>query len=157
HLALARQRQPEWCGCPPRRTAMTHTSTPPAWVDAILDRSVLPVDQADTWSEGILKVDVVDSDPTIQWYESQGGADFQDRMQIPFTMTSLDTPLYHEILENERPADADAVVIDVGAGDGRNTLPFLKWGYRRVVAVEPVRASLVRLRQRAVQEFPDAT
>src|SRR5262249_25302122 len=28
--------------------------------------------------------------------------------------------------------------------------------YRRVVAVEPVRASLVRLRQRAVQEFPDA-
>jgi SAM-dependent methyltransferase len=45
--------------------------------------------------------------------------------------------------------------VDVGAGDGRNTLPLLEWGCQRVIAVDPVAASLHRLREHAYRICPD--
>jgi hypothetical protein len=51
-------------------------------------------------------------------------------------MTALDTHVYHGYLAELRPNDSDALIVDVG-GDGRNTIPWLNWGFRRVVVIDP--------------------
>jgi ubiquinone/menaquinone biosynthesis C-methylase UbiE len=47
------------------------------------------------------------------------------------------------------------VVADIGAADGRNTEPFLQWGYERVVATDISVESLARLRHRVAEEHPE--
>ncbi len=106
------------------------------------------------WENGISRFDVADADPSIAWYESIGGTRFHERMQIPFTMSALDAPIYRSFLEQVRPGRLDAVIVDIGAGDGRNTLPWLAWGYERVIAVDAVSASLVRLRALLSERHP---
>jgi SAM-dependent methyltransferase len=122
----------------------------PPWSGDVLDG--LPSRAED----GVLEGGLPEDDPGIQWYEAKGGARFEQRAHVPFAMSSLETPLYHDWLRGHRPEDRDEVVVDVGAGDGRNTLPFLEWGYRRLVAVEPIRAALLRLRDRARATTSDA-
>jgi ubiquinone/menaquinone biosynthesis C-methylase UbiE len=107
------------------------------------------------WEGGIARFAVEADDPSIAWYQSVGGAHFQERMQIPFTMSALDTPVYHSFLEQVRPGRLDAVIVDLGAGDGRNTLPWLTWGYRQVIAVDAVAASLLRLRAYLCAQYPE--
>jgi SAM-dependent methyltransferase len=63
--------------------------------------------------------------------------------------------VYHEYLTAFRPKDTCAAVIDVGAGDGRNTLPWLDWGFQRVIATDAVFSSLARLRERLVTDHPE--
>jgi SAM-dependent methyltransferase len=98
------------------------------------------------WDAGIARFDVSDSDAQIAWYRSKGGANFQERIRIPFTMTGLDMPVYHSHLARIAPADKAGVIVDVGSGDGRNTTPWLDRGYQRVIAVDPIPAALERLR-----------
>jgi SAM-dependent methyltransferase len=91
-------------------------------------------------------------DPSIAYYESIGGAHFYERSSMPFAMSSLDTPVYHAYLSELRPLEPDRPVIDVGGGDGRNALPWLRWGHRRLVVIDPVLVALKRFRERIVSE-----
>lgn len=117
----------------------------PAWAARVLDLSTESPAGRPLWQDGVLSFGVAKEDPVIAYYESRGGSRFHERTRIPFTMTSLDTPLYHSMLEEILPADPDALVVDVGSGDGRNTLALLRRGCRRVIAVDPVRPSLLKL------------
>lgn len=149
-------------------TAPPHAA-PPAWATEVLAcpacRSPLSrqesslrcarCETAGRWDAGIARFGVQDQDPSIAWYEAAGGTCFQDRAQIPYTMSSLDTPVYHSYLQRNQPGSSRDIVVDLGAGDGRNTLPWLAWGYERVVAVDAVVASLARLRTHLLHEHPD--
>jgi SAM-dependent methyltransferase len=106
------------------------------------------------WERGILRVTEASVHPSVRWYRSVGGARFHERTRIPFTMSSLDTPVYHHIFERLRPASTSSLIVDVGAGDGRNTHPWLAWGMTRVVATDAVFASLDRFRARLEKEHP---
>ncbi len=108
-----------------------------------------------TVEQGIYRFSVRADDEATNWYVAKGGSDFRARMQIPFTMSSLDAAVYRSYLEKIRPASLDAVIADIGAADGRNTEPFLQWGYRRVIATDVSVASLARLRQRVAEEAPE--
>jgi SAM-dependent methyltransferase len=127
------------------------TSRLPPWGLQVIDGSAL-ADAADNILEGGVPGD----DPGIQWYEARGGAHYEERARVAFAMSSLDTPLYHDWIRSHAPEDREAVLVDVGAGDGRNTLPLLEWGYRRLVAVDPIRAALARLGDRARTGHADA-
>jgi SAM-dependent methyltransferase len=105
--------------------------------------------------DGILRFGVPPEDPSIAWYVNKGGSTIRQRAQVPYTMMSLDTPLYHSYLERLRFDDLEGLVVDVGAGDGRNTELWLGWGYRRVIALDATFSSLQRLRERIEASCPD--
>jgi ubiquinone/menaquinone biosynthesis C-methylase UbiE len=107
------------------------------------------------WEQGIARFGVFGGDPSIGWYQAIGGTHFHERMSIPFTMSSLDAPVYHAYLENLKPESPESVIVDVGAGDGRNTAPWLEWGYHRVLATDAVVSSLARFRSRISEEHPE--
>jgi SAM-dependent methyltransferase len=113
----------------------------PHWAKTLLNPAAL----AENWRDGIYGESQASADLATQWFEAKGGSNFNDRMRIPFTMSSLDSPVYRDTLKEFCPTDPDAVIVDVGAADGRNTLPLLNWGQRRVVPVEPIYQSLRRL------------
>jgi SAM-dependent methyltransferase len=144
-------------------------AAPPAWATGLLAcprchaplRFAPPVlccgdcGEVGHWEDGIACFDVPDNDPSIAWYQSVGGTRFHERTQIPQTMSSLDTPIYHSYLAGVRPDCRKSVIVDLGAGDGRNTLPWLSWGYERIVAVDAVAASLARFRAHLSEEHPE--
>jgi SAM-dependent methyltransferase len=103
---------------------------------------------------GILRFAVTE-DASIAWYKNRDGSHFFERRQVPYSMSTLDTPVYHEYLAAFRPKDTCAAVIDVGAGDGRNTMPWLDWGFQRIIATDAVFSSLARLRERLVTDHPE--
>src|SRR5258705_12638572 len=118
----------------------------PAWAAGILDGTVNT-----TILDGIVRVAVAGEDASIRFYRAVGGAHFQERSTVGYAMTTLDTSVYHGYLAEFRPPDMDAIVVDVGGGDGRNAMPWLEWGYRRRVVVPPVTAALARLRHRSAE------
>jgi len=103
---------------------------------------------------GIVRVPIPD-DAGIAFYRAVGGPHFHERADVPYAMSALDTPVYHAHLASIRPTDPDALIVDVGGGDGRNALPWLDWGGRRVVVVDAVGAGLERLRERLARERPE--
>jgi ubiquinone/menaquinone biosynthesis C-methylase UbiE len=109
---------------------------------------------AGKWVEGIACFNIAEQDTSIAWYKAKGGSNFLRRLDTPFTMSSLDTFVYHGYLAELKPPKSDAIIVDVGAGDGRNTLPWLKWGYQRVIALDPIFVSLARLRDHVAKEAP---
>ena len=98
---------------------------------------------------------IATTDRSIEFYRDVGGAHFHERAAVPYAMSALDAEVYHGYLAELRPDDLDAVVLDVGGGDGRNAVPWLRWGFRRVVVVDPVRDALARLRERLAAEHAD--
>jgi SAM-dependent methyltransferase len=94
-------------------------------------------------------------DRSIEFYREGGGAHFHERAAVPYAMSALDTGVYHDYLAELRPDDLNAVILDVGGGDGRNAVPWLRWGFRRVAVIDPVRDALARLRGRIAAEHPD--
>ncbi len=70
-------------------------------------------------------------------------------------MSSLDTPIYHARIDDVLPADRDAIIVDVGGGDGRNAGHCLNRGCRRVIVVDAVAEALMRFRQRVAEHNPD--
>jgi SAM-dependent methyltransferase len=153
---------------PPAQAAAVVPSAPPAWARAVLacPGCRAPLSSAGNsfqcprcgavgrWEDGVARFPTPEDDPSITWYESVGGTRFHERMQIPFTMSALDAPVYHSFLEQVRPGRLDSVIVDIGAGDGRNTLPWLAWGYERVIAVDAIAASLARLRAGLMDQHP---
>jgi ubiquinone/menaquinone biosynthesis C-methylase UbiE len=104
---------------------------------------------------GILRFQMVSADPSIEYYRTIGGAHFHERSAVPFAMTSLDTPVYHDYLREFAPDSHDSLVIDVGGGDGRNAVPWLKDGFKRVVVIDATAAALFRFRARILAENPE--
>lgn len=107
------------------------------------------------WEGGIVRFGVPTVDASIAWYKDMDGTHFHERMQIPFTMSSLDTPVYHSYLERLRPSCSESIIVDAGAGDGRNTEPWLAWGYQRVIATDAIISSLARFQSRVHNEHPE--
>lgn len=98
--------------------------------------------------EGIICFSVPDDDPSIKYYGAQGGTHFHERSQIAYTLSNLDTPVYREHLKALAPKNRNALIVDVGGGDGRNTEPWLQWGFQRIVLIDPIRSSLIRFQGR---------
>jgi ubiquinone/menaquinone biosynthesis C-methylase UbiE len=101
---------------------------------------------------GILRFNIPTGDPSTEYYRTMGGAHFHERAAVPYAMTALDTPVYHDYLREFTPDDHDLLVVDVGGGDGRNALPWLRWGFKRVVVVDSTAAALSRFRTRILAE-----
>jgi ubiquinone/menaquinone biosynthesis C-methylase UbiE len=96
--------------------------------------------------QGILRFKMPRGDPSTEYYRTIGGAHFHARSAVPYAMTALDTPVYHDYLRQFAPDDHDVLVVDVGGGDGRNAIPWLQWGFKRVVVVDSSAAALSRFR-----------
>ncbi len=105
--------------------------------------------------DGVVRVAVPGEDPSISFYRAVGGPRFHERSQVGYAMTTLDTSVYHGYLAELRADDPDALVVDVGGGDGRNAMPWLEWGCRRMVVIDPAGAALERLRTRISQRNPE--
>lgn len=104
--------------------------------------------------QGILRFGVSANDPSIQFYQKVGGANFHDRSKVGYAMTTLDTPIYADYLKLIRPAKTGALVADIGGGDGRNAMPWLHETDARVVVVDPIFDGLYRFRKRLEAEHP---
>jgi ubiquinone/menaquinone biosynthesis C-methylase UbiE len=105
--------------------------------------------------QGILRFDTPGRDPSTEYYRAMGGAHFHERSAIGYAMTTLDTPVYHDYLRDLVPDNRDSLITDVGGGDGRNALPWLQWGFKRVVVIDSTGAALVRFRNRVLAENQD--
>jgi SAM-dependent methyltransferase len=141
----------------------------PAWAEAVLaepgggapvtianDRIFSAKGEALGFVEaGVVHFGVPQDDPSIRFYQSVGGANFQERAKVGYAMGSLDTPVYADYLKLIRPAGKQALVADIGAGDGRNALPWLAETDARLVLVDPIPESLARFGQRLAQEHPE--
>ncbi len=106
--------------------------------------------------QGILRIPVPSPDEGIAYYRSIGGTHFHERSTATLSMSALDTPVYHRYLQDVRPQSPEDVIVDIGGGDGRNTLPWLQLGYRRIVLVDAVFDALLRFRERLIETMPDA-
>ena len=102
--------------------------------------------------QGILRFSMPSGDQSTEYYRTIGGAHFHERSAVSYAMTALDTPVYHDYLRGFAPDDHNILVVDVGGGDGRNALPWLQWGFRRVVVVDSTAAALSRFRARILAE-----
>src|SRR5262249_34503497 len=109
---------------------------------------------AGTIVNGVACFPIPASDPSIEFYHDVGGARFHERAAVPYSMSALDTEVYHGYLADLRCDNLDTLIVDIGGGDGRNAVPWLRWGFRRVVIVDPVRAALSRLRARLAVDNP---
>jgi SAM-dependent methyltransferase len=107
------------------------------------------------YEAGIACFDVPRNDASIAWYHAADGTHFHERMQVPYTMSALDTPVYHALMREAAPPHHSSVILDLGAGDGRNTEPLLTEGYERVIAVDAIASSLARLRARLAADHPE--
>jgi hypothetical protein len=105
--------------------------------------------------DGIASFPVSNNDDSIDFYERIGGPRFHERAAIPYSMSALDTDIYHRYLSELRGDNFDSLIVDVGGGDGRNTVPWLRWGFRRVIIVDPIRAALARFRTRVQTQRPE--
>src|SRR5205085_3546043 len=105
--------------------------------------------------QGIVRLPMRTTDQNITAYKTVGGAHFFERSQVPFAMSALETPVYHDYLDDLKPDEPDAVIVDVGAGDGRNSYPWLERGFRRIVMIDAVADALMRFRSRIEAEHPE--
>lgn len=107
-----------------------------------------------SWRQGIASFAVDHKDPVVSMYESFGGPTLYDRMKVPYTNSALDAPVFHAFVRQIRPASKLAPIVDIAAGDGRNTEVWLDWGYRRVVATDAIAPALMRIRDRLAKHKP---
>jgi SAM-dependent methyltransferase len=100
----------------------------------------------------VIRFPLSSPDDSIAFYRSIGGPHFFERSSTPFAMSSLDTPIYHERLDEVLPADPESIIVDVGGGDGRHAIHCLRRGYRRVVVIDAVADALARFRSRLAEQ-----
>lgn len=122
----------------------------PPWAHEIIDLAV-----AKNVRDGVLHSLFDGESSGIDYYRSVDGAHMHERANVSYAMSTLDTAAYRERLQAIRPASLDALIVDVGGGDGRNALPWLEWGYRRVVVVDPIVSGLHRFRSRVLERNPE--
>ena len=130
--------------------ALPGTETAPAFERGLLLGSEGQV--GGTVDRGIARFPIPEVDSSIDFYRGIGGARFHERSAVPYATSALDTEIYHGYLAELRPENVEAVIVDVGGGDGRNTLPWLRWGFRRVVMIDAAYAALARFRDRIAAE-----
>jgi SAM-dependent methyltransferase len=121
----------------------------PDWARALL------ADESGVVDGGVM---IFDFEPHegVTWYEGKGGTFFlQRRAEAAFAMSAIDTPVYGALLEAGAPGPRDAVIADVGCGDGRVVLELLDRGHERILAVDPILDSLRRLRAHLEEHRPD--
>ena len=94
-------------------------------------------------------------DASIDYYKGVGGAHFHERAASALAMTTLDTATYHRYLDRLMPLPTGALVADIGAGDGRNVMPWLEKTDCKLVAADAVGEALGRLRSRIVASHPE--
>jgi len=104
--------------------------------------------------QNVVRFPVAVVDDIITFHRSIGGPRFFERSATPFAMSSLDTPIYHACLDEILPSNSEAVVVDVGGGDGRNAIHCLRQGLRRVVVIDVVADALIRFRRRLADLHP---
>lgn len=103
----------------------------------------------------ILRFPVADSnDESIAYFRNLGGTRFHERSSVPFAMSTLDTPVYHQLLEELSPRQGEAIALDIGGGDGRNAVELLRLGYSKVIVIDAVADALRRLGDRIAKEAP---
>lgn len=107
-----------------------------------------------TVNNSILCFAVPEDDPSISWYTDAGGTNFEERIKIPYTMSSLDTPVYKKYIQELLSENNNGFIADLGAGDGRNTEELLRAGAKHVVATDAIYASLLRLQRRVSKMNP---
>jgi SAM-dependent methyltransferase len=117
--------------------------------DRLVDAKGLAVGNVDN---GLVRFGIRSDDPSVKYYRSIGGAHFHERSATPYAMSALDAPLYREYLRQIAPSRHDSVIVDVGGGDGRNALPWLEWGYKKIVVVDAVAGALRRFRERVAAQ-----
>jgi SAM-dependent methyltransferase len=105
--------------------------------------------------QGIIRLPVSIADQGITFYRKVGGSHFHERSAVPFAMSALDTPVYHAFVDDLLPTDRDAIIVDVGGGDGRNAKHCLKRGFKHVVVIDAVAEALLRFRQRVAEQQPE--
>ncbi len=106
-------------------------------------------------ADGIVRMPLLVSDENVRIYRKLGGAHFWERANAGYAMSALDTPVYHDFLQDVRPASSAGVIVDVGGGDGRNARPWLETGYRRVIVVDAAGEALARFRARIASDHPE--
>jgi ubiquinone/menaquinone biosynthesis C-methylase UbiE len=104
--------------------------------------------------DGVLRFDMPGGDPSTEYYRAIGGAHFHERSAVSYAMTALDTPVYHDYLHELMPDDRNSLIIDLGGGDGRNALPWLRSGFKRVIVVDSNGEALARFGARVSAENP---
>lgn len=104
--------------------------------------------------DGMVRLPMLIADENVRIYREVGGSHFWERSGQDYAMSALDTPVYHRHLEEIRPPNLDDIIVDVGGGDGRNALPWLEKGHRRVIVVDAVGEGLARFRARIAAEHP---
>ena len=102
--------------------------------------------------QGVIRLPVSTTDQSIKFYRNVGGAHFHERSAIPFAMSALDTPIYHTWIDDVLPVDTDAIIVDIGGGDGRHAWHCLRRGFKRVIVVDAVAEALVRFRTRVDEQ-----
>jgi SAM-dependent methyltransferase len=105
--------------------------------------------------DGIVRFPVLVADDNVRIYRKFGGPHFWERANAGYAMSALDTPVYHDFLQDVRPTSSTDVIVDVGGGDGRNARPWLEKGYRRVVVIDAVADGLARFRARIADTHPE--
>lgn len=120
---------------------------PPAWAHEIINQAT-----KSKFKNGVLESLFIGEDSGVDYYRSIDGAHMHERAAVMFAMSTLDKVTYREHLQVVRPPSLDALIVDVGGGDGRNALPWLEWGYRRVVVVDPIASGLRRFRARVAEQ-----
>ncbi|HET9393817.1 MAG TPA: class I SAM-dependent methyltransferase [Candidatus Rubrimentiphilum sp.] len=122
----------------------------PLWAGEVVETAA-----ARSVQRGVLRCLTTERDAGIEYYRSIGGAHMHERAAVSFAMTALDTVVYREYLSALRPPSLDALIVDVGGGDGRNAWPWLEWGYKRVVVIDPIISALDRFRSRVAEQRPE--
>ena len=93
--------------------------------------------------------------PAIDLYEAMGGARLRELQLERFTQAYWEAPIYREAVRSlvvEAGVEpGESVAVDLGSGDGRFTELLLDMGFRHVVAVDAILASLRRLQRMAVE------
>jgi SAM-dependent methyltransferase len=105
--------------------------------------------------DGIFCFSVESDDPSIVYYDSIDGTHFSERSAEALAMSTLDTKVYHQHLNNWKVSEPGNLLVDVGGGDGRNALPWLTDCQSQVVVIDPIFSSLKRFRDRIAEKNPE--
>lgn len=102
-------------------------------------------------THGILSYDF-STDEATSAHESVSGTALRELQTTDFSLASLESGLYHELIDQHMAAaETEDLVLDAGCGDGRFTLRLVEKKLRNVVALDSNFDSLVRLRQILVE------
>lgn len=87
--------------------------------------------------------------------QQQGGTDFHSRSEIPGTHTFFDTKILYAHFESIFKDIKPLTITDIGCGDGRATIWFLKNTNANIISVDGSLDSLERLKKNYLNDYPE--